>query len=168
MDKASAHMGGGNGLPYKMANSSEGKHFVSKPPVVKKGRHGTHAQIELGLGTCGQLGECGTLDFYNEAFQQYENWVRPVLPEKPSYYLARQVHGTFQVDPVAVNNVRQTGPGPLLWGSDFPHAEGTYPHSRETVRRLFAGVELEAVTEMVAGNAMRLFRFAPEVLTTPV
>jgi predicted TIM-barrel fold metal-dependent hydrolase len=109
-----------------------------------------------------------TLDFYNEAFQQYEGWVRPVLPEKPSHYLARQVHGTFQLDPVAVNNIRQTGAGPLLWGSDFPHAEGTYPRSRETVRRLFAGVELEAVTEMVAGNAARLFRFAPEVLSTPV
>jgi predicted TIM-barrel fold metal-dependent hydrolase len=109
-----------------------------------------------------------TLDFYNEAFQQYEGWVRPVLPEKPSHYLARQVHGTFQLDPVAVNNIRQTGAGPLLWGSDFPHAEGTYPRSRETVRRLFAGVELEAVTEMVAGNAARLFRFAPDVLSTPV
>jgi predicted TIM-barrel fold metal-dependent hydrolase len=54
-----------------------------------------------------------------------------------------------------------------LWGSDFPHAEGTYPRSRETVRRLFAGVEPDAVAEMVAGNAARLFRFAPEVLTTP-
>jgi predicted TIM-barrel fold metal-dependent hydrolase len=69
---------------------------------------------------------------------------------------------------VAVTNFRHTGPGPLLWGSDFPHAEGTYPRSRETVRRLFEGIEVEAVAQMVAGNAARLFHFAPEVLSTPV
>ena len=109
-----------------------------------------------------------TLDFYYDAFQQYEGWVRPMLPEKPSFYLARQVHGTFQLDPVAVTNFRHTGSGPLLWGSDFPHAEGTYPHSRETVRKLFEGIEVDAVAEMVAGNAARLFHFEPEVLTTPV
>lgn len=109
-----------------------------------------------------------TLDFYYDAFQQYEGWVRPILPEKPSHYLARQVHGTFQIDPVAVTNMRYTGPGPLLWGSDFPHAEGTYPRSRETVRQLFAGIELDAVADMVAGNAARLFHFEPDVLARPV
>jgi predicted TIM-barrel fold metal-dependent hydrolase len=109
-----------------------------------------------------------TLDFYYDAFQQYEGWVRPLLPEKPGFYVARQLHGTFQLDPVAVTNVAHTGPGPLLWGSDFPHAEGTYPRSRETVRRLFAGLELADVADIVAGNAARLFRFDPEVLTTSV
>jgi predicted TIM-barrel fold metal-dependent hydrolase len=108
-----------------------------------------------------------TLDFYYDAFLEYEV-VRPILPEKPSFYLARQIHGTFQVDPVAVANWRYTGPGPLLWGSDFPHAEGTYPNSRATVRRLFEGVELDAAAQMVAGNAARLFRFAPAVLTSTV
>jgi predicted TIM-barrel fold metal-dependent hydrolase len=109
-----------------------------------------------------------TLDFYYDAFQEYEGWVRPILPEKPGWFMARQVHGTFQFDPVAVRNVSHTGSAALLWGSDFPHAEGTYPHSRETVRRLFAGVEPEAVADMVAGNAVRLFRFDREILTTPV
>lgn len=109
-----------------------------------------------------------TLDFYSDAFQHYEGWVRPILPEKPSCYVARQLHGTFQFDPVAVTNFRHTGPAPLLWGSDFPHAEGTYPRSRDVVRRLFEGIEVGAVADMVAGNAARLFRFDPAVLTTPV
>jgi predicted TIM-barrel fold metal-dependent hydrolase len=109
-----------------------------------------------------------TLDYYYDAFQQYQNWVRPVLPHKPSYYMARQLHGTFQVDPVAVNNIRHTGSAALMWGSDFPHAEGTYPNSRDTVKRLFDGLELETVADMVAGNAARLFHFDPTVLTTPV
>jgi len=109
-----------------------------------------------------------TLDHYCGACQQYEGWVRPLLEEKPSFYMARQLHGTFQVDPVAVGNIEHTGVTPLLWGSDFPHAEGTYPHSRATVRRLFAGLAPETVAPMVGGTAARLFGFAPEVLAEPV
>jgi predicted TIM-barrel fold metal-dependent hydrolase len=101
-----------------------------------------------------------TVDYYYEAFQQYEGWVKPVLPEKPSDYLRRQVHGTFQFDPVAVHNLPLTGAAPLLWGSDFPHAEGTYPRSREVVCELFARVALEDAAQIVAGAA-RAVRFVP-------
>ncbi|MBW2498684.1 MAG: amidohydrolase [Deltaproteobacteria bacterium] len=109
-----------------------------------------------------------TVDYYYDAFQEYEGWVRPVLPEKPSFYMARQIHGTFQIDPVAITNIGNTGIEPLLWGSDFPHAEGTYPNSRKVVIELFKDVDIAAVAEIVAGTAARLFRFDPEVLVTPV
>ena len=109
-----------------------------------------------------------TVDYYYEAFQQYDGWVKPILPDKPSTYMRRQIHCTFQFDPVAVHNLPRTGAPPLLWGSDFPHAEGTFPRSRETVNRLFAQIELADAAQIVAGTATRLFHFAPEVLTTPV
>ena len=109
-----------------------------------------------------------TVDYYYESFQEYEGWVRPMLPEKPSFYMARQIHCTFQVDPVAITNLERTGYSPLLWGSDFPHAEGTYPHSRQTVLELFRDVDIETAAQIVAGTATKLFQFDPEVLTTPV
>ena len=109
-----------------------------------------------------------TVDHYYEAFQEYEGWVRPILPEKPSTYMARQIHGTFQVDPVAIDNLRTTGTAPLLWGSDFPHAEGTYPRSRETVMELCKDLDIETSADILGGTAARLFRFDPDVLTTPV
>jgi len=109
-----------------------------------------------------------TVDYYSRAFQEYEGWVKPVLPEPPSVYMARQIHGTFQYDPVAIGALGFTGAAPLLWGSDFPHAEGTYPRSRETVAELFAGVPIEQASAMVGGTAANLFGFDPSVLTTPV
>jgi predicted TIM-barrel fold metal-dependent hydrolase len=109
-----------------------------------------------------------TVDYYYQAFQEYEGWVKPILPEKPSAYMARQIHGTFQDDPVAVTNLAHTGPAPLLWGSDFPHAEGTYPNSRATVERLFKNRDLETATRIVNGTATELFNFDPKVLITPV
>jgi predicted TIM-barrel fold metal-dependent hydrolase len=109
-----------------------------------------------------------TVDHYYEAFQEYEGWVRPILPEKPSAYMARQIHGTFQFDPVAIANLPTTGSAPLLWGSDFPHAEGTYPNSRETVMKLCGDLDLETASDILGGNAARLFRFDDDVLKTPV
>lgn len=109
-----------------------------------------------------------TADHYDASFREYEGWVRPVLPEKPSHYLRRQVHGTFQVDPVAVDSLARTGADALMWGSDFPHAEGTYPHSRRSVCEQLAGVEYEDAARIAGGAAAELFRFDDAVLTTPV
>ena len=109
-----------------------------------------------------------TVDYYYEAFQEYEGWVRPLLPESPSFYMARQIHGTFQYDPVAIRNLAHTGTAPLLWGSDFPHAEGTYPNSRRVVRELFADVTLDEAAAMLGGTAAKLFHFDAEVLETPL
>jgi predicted TIM-barrel fold metal-dependent hydrolase len=47
----------------------------------------------------------------------------------------------------------------IMWGSDFPHDEGTYPHSREAIAHTFAGVPETEVAQMVGGNAARLYGF---------
>jgi predicted TIM-barrel fold metal-dependent hydrolase len=110
-----------------------------------------------------------TIDFYTEAFSGYgEKWVNRELAEAPSFYLRRQVHATFQDDPIAINNLSFTGPSPLIWGSDYPHGEGTYPHSREVVTRLAKGLDDDAVERVFRTNAAELFQFGDDVLTTPV
>ncbi|MBJ19396.1 MAG: amidohydrolase family protein [bacterium] len=108
-----------------------------------------------------------TADFYHESFQEYDGWVWPDLPEKPSFYMTRQIHGTFQYDPFVVDSLSRTGVEPVLWGSDFPHAEGTFPHSRDSVTEQLAGVEIASAAAIAGGTAAKLFRFDPEVLTKP-
>lgn len=105
-----------------------------------------------------------TLDFYTDAFMGY-GWVKPELPLKPSEYLIRNIHATFQNDPAAINGLPLTGASPLLWGSDYPHDEGTYPHSRGVVKNLFDGIPLEDTKKMVGGTAADLFRFDLSQLT---
>ena len=109
-----------------------------------------------------------TVDHYYDAFQEYEGWVRPILPERPSHYIREQVHGTFQFDPVAVDSLERTGPAALLWGSDFPHAEGTYPHSRKAVREQLAGIPIDDAVKIAGATAAELFGFDESVWTTPV
>ncbi len=112
-----------------------------------------------------------TVDYYQHAFGEMgytdtgKKWINPELPEPPSYYMKRQIHGTFQDDPVAIDNIARTGPGALLWGSDYPHYEGTYPHSLETVARLAAPLSADDAAKVFRLNAIDLFRFDAQALT---
>jgi predicted TIM-barrel fold metal-dependent hydrolase len=108
-----------------------------------------------------------TLDHYDQAFRQQVGWVRPVLPERPSFYVRRQIHGTFQRDEVAVAMVPYTGAQVALWGSDYPHTEGTYPNSRKVVAELCSGLSPADAQAILHGTAARLFDFDPKKLAAP-
>ena len=128
--------------------------------------------VEFNAGWLGWVMQ--TLDFYTDAFGRYgttedgRQWINPKLPEPPSYYLSRQVHCTFQDDPIGLNNIAYTGAGPLIWGSDYPHEEGTYPHSRSTVSRQAKELDEASTLAIFRTNAATLFHFSDEVLNTPV
>jgi predicted TIM-barrel fold metal-dependent hydrolase len=57
-----------------------------------------------------------------------------------------------------------------MWGSDYPHAEGTFPISRKITKDLFAGLDVsEADKAKILGlNAASLFKMAPMVSTPAV
>jgi predicted TIM-barrel fold metal-dependent hydrolase len=78
----------------------------------------------------------------------------------PSFYLKRQTAFTFMNDPVAVQNRMFTGIDSLMWGNDWPHTEGTHPHSIEAIKSQFAGVTDAEVRAVVHDNAARVFRLA--------
>lgn len=61
-------------------------------------------------------------------------------PLKPSEYLRRQIHVQLADDRVAVQARHITGMSTLVWGNDYPHAEGTFRGSEECVADNFAGV----------------------------
>ena len=46
----------------------------------------------------------------------------------------------------------------LMWGNDYPHAESTFPRSREIVETILAGVPLEEKRLIAGENCARLFR----------
>jgi predicted TIM-barrel fold metal-dependent hydrolase len=112
-----------------------------------------------------------TIDYYDVAFRRYDEFtasksksgnpgVYPDLEHPPSFYARRQVHSTFQSDSIGIRNLAQSGDTALMWGNDFPHEEGTYPHSREIVDRLAALIDDPAVARRVfRENALEVFNF---------
>jgi len=53
----------------------------------------------------------------------------------------------------------QIGIGQIMWGSDYPHAEGTWPDSVASLRNTFAGVPADDLRPMLGENAARLYGF---------
>ena len=87
-------------------------------------------------------------------------WADPKLPMKSSEYFKRQGYATFGDDAVGLANRAVTGVEGLMWGSDYPHDEGTFPHSREVIERTFADIPDDETRKIVGGNAARLYHFS--------
>jgi hypothetical protein len=55
-----------------------------------------------------------------------------------------------------------------MWGSDYPHTEGTFPFTREALRWTFGGIDTAEVAAMLGGNAARVYGFDLEALAPVV
>jgi predicted TIM-barrel fold metal-dependent hydrolase len=49
------------------------------------------------------------------------------------------------------------GVGNLMWASDFPHSDSTWPNSRDVIARDFAGVPADERRQMIADNVAALY-----------
>jgi len=47
----------------------------------------------------------------------------------------------------------------LMWGSDYPHVEGTWPHTRRWLETAFEGVSRPEAERMLGGNAVECYGF---------
>jgi predicted TIM-barrel fold metal-dependent hydrolase len=79
----------------------------------------------------------------------------------PSDYWRRNMFVEFMEDDLGVQIRDRIGVDNMLWGSDFPHAESTWPQSKQFLDRIFAGVPEEDRRKITADNACKLFGFHP-------
>jgi len=78
---------------------------------------------------------------------------------KPSEYFHRNVSASFIVDREGVFNRDFIGVENLMWSSDYPHTDSTWPHSRESIEHDFAGVSEADRIKMTCTNAAKLYGF---------
>ena len=84
-----------------------------------------------------------------QLFHLNERWPYPLMP---SEYVRRQVHVSFQEDPVAIACRDVTGIPTLVWGADYPHSEGTFLHTREAIEYQFKGVPEDERAAILGGT----------------
>ena len=95
-----------------------------------------------------------------QLFRLNEKWPYPLTP---SEYVKRQFHVSFQDDPVAVACRHITGVSSIVWGNDYPHAEGTFRGSRQLLAEQFVGVPDDERDAMVGGTLGALLGFEAPV-----
>lgn len=96
----------------------------------------------------------------DEIYHAHYALVRPKLDRMPSKIIRDQVACSFQYDRACIKARDVVGHQALLWGSDYPHAEGTFPNTPTVLRKLFEGIDIseQEKADIVGGNAARLFR----------
>ncbi|MQF68839.1 amidohydrolase [SAR202 cluster bacterium AD-804-J14_MRT_500m] len=75
----------------------------------------------------------------------------------PSDIMRRNVHHSFQEDGIGIRDRDIIGVETLMWGSDYPHAESTFPKSREILDSILEGVSEEEKAMIVGGNCAKLY-----------
>jgi predicted TIM-barrel fold metal-dependent hydrolase len=103
------------------------------------------------------------LDRIDETYTQRTprgDWYRFSDGVLPSDHFRRNVTVSFIEDRLAVPLRYEIGVDNLVWGSDYPHTESTFPRSTSIVERLFEGDATDAERQaMTADNARRLYDF---------
>jgi predicted TIM-barrel fold metal-dependent hydrolase len=90
---------------------------------------------------------------------------RSHMKSKPSEYFRRQVFLGASCMPRREAELRSAiGVGSIMWGSDYPHPEGSWPYTREQMVETFHGLPETEVAAMLGGNAARCYGFDVEKL----
>jgi predicted TIM-barrel fold metal-dependent hydrolase len=113
--------------------------------------------VESGIGFVPWLIE--TLDY---AAKAHHFWVRPTLKELPSTYFRNNCFATFQDDAAGLRFAEELDlTGNLIWANDYPHHEGSWPHSAQVIERTMSHLSDASRAKILGENAARLFRLDP-------
>lgn len=107
-------------------------------------------RLDLTLEQIRSTGETGEIKYLDES-----------LPPRSAteYFHQNCWVGASIPGPADVEARHAIGIDRFMWGSDYPHDEGTHPHTREHLRRRFHDVDPVEVAMMLGTNAAKLYDF---------
>lgn len=119
--------------------------------------------VESGIGFVPWLLE--TLDY---AAKAHHFWVRPKLKELPSTYFRNNCFATFQDDAAGLRLAEALDlTRNLLWANDYPHHEGSWPHSAQAIERTMGHLSDASRARILGENGARLFGLDPKRYARP-
>lgn len=87
------------------------------------------------------------------------------LPKTPSEYFASNCYvGASFPNKDAAAGFRELGVDKIMWGTDYPHREGTYPYTRESLRLSFSDWPEADLRKIFAENAAKVYGFDLDAL----
>jgi predicted TIM-barrel fold metal-dependent hydrolase len=98
------------------------------------------------------------LERTDDVWHTHRGWAhgQDKCPELPSTYYYRQVYSCFFKDPVGVSVLDRVGVDNVLFETDYPHQDGTWPHSREAAALQFGHLPQDQIDKIARGNAIKL------------
>lgn len=79
------------------------------------------------------------------------------LSRSPSEIFREQVLATFADEKLGVELIPRIGVENIMWAADYPHGDGTFPHSRTAIERMFGRMDAGSRQKVLWDNAARLY-----------
>ncbi len=79
------------------------------------------------------------------------------LKVKPSELFKRQIYASFQDDPVAIALLDFMGDGHVMWASDYPHPDSTWPFSQAKIEDQMKHLSAATRKKLLHDNAAALY-----------
>jgi predicted TIM-barrel fold metal-dependent hydrolase len=107
----------------------------------------------------GQIGWISFFQYYSDhLWEKHRYWTKSELTEPPSHYFRRQVFATFMEDPVGLRERHHIGIDNIMWASDYPHSETTWPNSKSLTDEWFTPFGEEDQRKILWENAAKLYK----------
>jgi predicted TIM-barrel fold metal-dependent hydrolase len=100
------------------------------------------------------------LERLDKVWESNRAWggVEDSVPEPPSNYFHRQIYGCFFDDEhgLTEESLKAIGTDRLLYETDYPHADSTWPQCREVAEAQMGHLDMDTITKITRGNAIEL------------
>jgi predicted TIM-barrel fold metal-dependent hydrolase len=153
------HRGPGGAVLNYVETTYGGQRAVSQ--LIACGALDRHPDLRVLVSEGGATWGPFLADRMDEGYRQHGAAVRPRLSKLPSEFLFTQVYASFQHDRSAVFANSAMGWKNVMWGSDYPHYEGTFGHTQKTLHELFDDVEPDVSHRVRIGAFQELFPHVP-------
>lgn len=80
----------------------------------------------------------------------------PTITGMPSDYYKDRVYSCFFKDVVGIDLLDKIGVDQVLFETDYPHMDGTWPHTHKVAGELFGHLDKVSVDKIARGNAIEL------------
>ncbi|MFA5884242.1 MAG: amidohydrolase family protein [Acidimicrobiia bacterium] len=94
----------------------------------------------------------------DHAYDRHRNWLSGApLERRPSEYVRDNVFVTFQDDRVAFQVTHLMNHERLMWASDHPHSDATFPDSQAVIAQHTAALDPQVRDDILWRNCARLY-----------
>jgi predicted TIM-barrel fold metal-dependent hydrolase len=99
------------------------------------------------------------LERLDDVWETHRGWSNSQLhiPQPPSTYYFDHVYSCFFKDAVGVRLLDLVGEDNVMFETDYPHQDGTWPHSRQAAAEQFGHLTDVQINKLARGNAINLF-----------
>jgi predicted TIM-barrel fold metal-dependent hydrolase len=153
------HRGRGGAVLNYVETTYGGQRMVTQ--LIACGALDRHPELRVLVSEGGATWGPFIADRMDEGYRQHGAAVRPTLSKLPREYLYEQVYASFQHDKSAVAAATAMGWTNVMWGSDYPHFEGTFGHTQKTLHELFDDCDPVDRRRITVGAFQELFPHVP-------